>query len=319
MLSLLLAMTMAKPVYIATYFLGNGESGAYLAVSDDGYEFKPLAEPNVPLLKPTVGKDRLMRDPCLLRGPAGDWHMVWTTGWWDRSIGISHSKDLVNWDEPALLPVMEKEPSALNAWAPEIAYDERSKAYTIVWSSTVKGRFPETDRPDGDLSPDRVPLNHRYYATTTTDFRDYSPSRLVWDPGFNSIDATLIRDGARWVLFGKDETKAPKPAKHLFVAAGPRPTGPFVMLNERITGPYWAEGPTAVKDGSTYRVYFDRYMDGRWGAVESTDLINWQDVSERIKMPAGARHGTVLMVSPDVLKKLKAALANRLARLVEAG
>jgi hypothetical protein len=74
-----------------------------------------------------------------------------------------------------------------------------------------------------------------------------------------------------------------------------------------------------VKDGSTYRVYFDRYMDGRWGAVESTDLINWQDVSERIKMPAGARHGTVLMVSPDVLKKLKAALANRLARLVEAG
>lgn len=302
---------MAKPVYLASYFVGNGEAGAYLAVSEDGYVFRPIVEPNVPILKPTLGKDRLMRDPCLLRSPDGGWHMVWTTGWWDRIIGLSHSKDLVNWDEPVAVPVMEKEPQALNAWAPEIAYDERSKSYTLFWSSTVKGRFSETAHASGDLGPNGVPLNHRYYCTTTTDFRSYSPTALMWDPGFNSIDATLLRDRGRWVLFGKDETKAPKPAKFLFVAAGPRPTGPFAMLNERITGSYWAEGPTAIRDGSVYRVYFDRYTEGRWGAVESSDLATWTDVSDRVKMPPGARHGTVLQVGADVVKKLRSALAGR--------
>lgn len=309
MLTLLLAMTMAKPLYLATYFVGNGESGAYLAVSDDGYQFKPIVKPNVPILRPTLGKDRLMRDPCLVRGGDGDWHMVWTTGWWDRSVGISHSKDLVNWEPQESVPAMEREPNALNAWAPELAYDDKSKSYTLFWSSTVKGQFPETSRADGDKAPDGTPLNHRYYCTTTTDFRNYAPSRLMWDPGINSIDATLLHDGARWILFGKDETKAPKPAKSLFVAAGPRPTGPFVMLKAPITGAYWAEGPTAVKDGPIYRVYFDRYMDSRWGAVESRDLTNWDDVSDRIKMPPGARHGTIVLVPPDLVRRVREALS----------
>lgn len=311
MLVTALLLTMAKPVYLASYFVGNGEDGTYLAVSEDGYKFRPLLEPNVPILKPTIGKDKLMRDSCILRGPDGTWHMVWTTGWWDQSIGISHSKDLVHWDAPQELAVMKDVPGTLNAWAPEIAYDAKDKQFAIFWSSTVKGRFDETlPKKDGDTGPDNAPLNHRYYVTTTTDFVNYAPSRLLWDPGFNSIDATLVHDGVRWLLFGKDETKSPKPAKFLFAAAGPRPTGPFAIVADRITGQYWAEGPTAIKDKGVYRVYFDRYMDKKWGAVESKDLVDWTDVSAKVQMVEGARHGTVTLVDEGFVKKIREELAS---------
>jgi len=301
-------VVMAKTVFLATYFVGNGESGAYLAVSTDGYKFQPIVEPNVPILKPSLGKDKLMRDACISRGPDGTWHMVWTTGWWDQSIGISHSKDLVHWEDQKSIPVMAGVEGTLNAWAPEIAYDPRLEAYVIVWSSTVRGTYPETLRTDGDKSPNGVPLNHRYYATTTKDFEAYAPATPMWDPGFNCIDATLFHDGTRWLLFGKDETKAPKPAKYLFVAGGPRPLGGLVTLSERITGDYWAEGPTVVRDKDLYRVYFDRYTEGRWGAVESADLVHWNDVSDQIQMVAGARHGTVLAVPESVVTQVRKAL-----------
>jgi len=37
-------------------------------------------------------------------------------------------------------------------------------------------------------------LNHRIYGTTTRDFWTFSPTRLFYEPGFNVIDATIVRD-----------------------------------------------------------------------------------------------------------------------------
>src|ERR1044072_3240066 len=235
-----------KLVFLMTYLLGNGDGGVFLAYSDDGYRFKPLLAHNVPILKPAVGPDKLTRDACLTKGPDGQWHMVWTTGWWDRGIGIAHSRDLIHWSEQKFVPVMAHEPTAVNAGAAEIAYDASDKRFAIYWSSTVPGRYPRTDRPDGDLSRTGAPLNHRFYYTSTRDFETYEPTKLLWDPGFNCIDATLLRRRDSWLLFGKDETRAPIPAKHLFVARGTSLGEPFDMLAGRATGAYWAEGPTAV-------------------------------------------------------------------------
>jgi hypothetical protein len=50
-------------------------------------------------LRPTVSKDKLMRDPCILKGPDGYFHMVWTVSWNDLGIGYARSKDLVHWSE----------------------------------------------------------------------------------------------------------------------------------------------------------------------------------------------------------------------------
>jgi len=296
--------TRPERAYLLSYFVDNGEGGVFLATSDDGYKFRPLLDPNVPILKSMLGPDSLSRDPCIMYGPDHMWHMVWTSGWWKRTIGMAHSKDLVHWTQQ-YVPAMVDMSNALNAWAPEIVYDPVTQKYVIYWSSTVKGRFSSTARDDGDLGPDNEPLNHRFYFTTTTDFKQFSPSRLLWDPGFNCIDATMHRTREGWLVFGKNETRAPIPAKYLFSASATSPLGPFHMVNSRITGDYWAEGPTAIRAERKIRVYFDRYTEGRWGAVESTDFKTWTDVSDKISMVPGARHGTIVVVPKGFVDRVR--------------
>jgi hypothetical protein len=39
--------------------------------------------------------------------------------------------------------------------------------------------------------------------------------------------------------------------------------------------------------GNQWIVYFDKYRDKKYGAIISTDLINWTDISDKIVMPPG--------------------------------
>jgi len=138
------------------------------------------------------------------------------------------------------------------------------------------------------------------YYTLTTDFERLAPPKLLYEPGFNVIDATIVQDGKRYVMFLKDETRHP-PAKNLRVASADAPTGPYGPPSAPITGNYWAEGPSAIKLGEKWFVYFDRYTEHRYGLVTSTDLVHWDDESERARFPADHRHGSVLRVSREVL------------------
>src|SRR5262249_40768357 len=79
--------------YLFAYFKNNGEDGLHLAWSGDGLKWQALNN-DMPFIAPAVGSQKLMRDPHVLQGPDGVFHMVWTTGWEGRDIGIAHSKDL---------------------------------------------------------------------------------------------------------------------------------------------------------------------------------------------------------------------------------
>ncbi|WP_188811869.1 glycoside hydrolase family 43 protein [Hymenobacter cavernae] len=283
-------------VLLFAYFKGNGEDGLHLASSPDGYKWTPLHNDST-FLRPTVANDKLMRDPCIIRGVDGQFHMVWTVSWKDKGIGYASSKDLIHWSEQQFLPVMAKEEGTRNTWAPEITYDPASKQYMIYWASTITGRFPET-QTSADAS-----YNHRLYYVTTKDFKTYSETKLLYNPGFNSIDATIVPDGKRYVMFLKDETREPA-QKNLRVAIGNQLTGPYELAATPITGKYWAEGPTAVNLGAKWLVYFDKYTLHKYGAIQSTDLKNWTDVSDQVHFPAGARHGTVLRITKKELDKL---------------
>lgn len=312
--------SMNAPRYLATYFINNGTEGVFLAESVDGLNFTPLISPNRPILVPQVGAEKLTRDACLFRGPDQQWHMVWTAGWWSASIGIAHSPDLIHWSEQTLLPVMAAFPGALNAWAPEIAFDPASGLYIIFWSSTVPGRFPETEA-GGDAGPTPgSKLNHRIYRTTTRDFRTYSPTELMYDPGFNCIDATLLLlpgsasgvgsgHAPVWLMFLKDETRHP-PAKNIRMVRVADPLRITEGASEPITGEYWAEGPTAFCVGNSVRVLFDRYTDNRFGGVQSSDLTSWADISDQVTLPPGARHGSVQAVDQALIERVRALLAS---------
>src|SRR5690606_8794609 len=122
---------------------------------------------------------KLMRDPCIIRGGDGLFHMVWTVSWNDKGIGYANSKDLINWSEQQFLPVMQHEKLTRNTWAPEITYDPKSKIYMIYWASTIPGKFLET------ASKKESGYNHRMYYVTTKDFKKFSDTKLLYDPGFN--------------------------------------------------------------------------------------------------------------------------------------
>jgi beta-xylosidase len=284
----------ANDVFLFSYFMGNGEDGLHLARSEDGLNWTAVGGGRS-FLTPVVGENKLMRDPCLLLGPDGMFRMVWTTSWAGQTIGYASSADLRHWSDQVALSVMAKEPTTVNCWAPEVIYDSDRKDYLIYWASTIPGRFVDADEratPAGKLV-----RNHRIYCTTTTDFQTYTPTRLYYEPGFNAIDATVDADGGGgWLMFVKDETEQPQPAKSIHLVRMKTAEGPFSPPSPPIHGPYWAEGPTAIKIGGNWYVYFDRYREHRFGVVRSADLIHWDDLSDQLHLPAGIRHGTVLRV-----------------------
>ncbi len=303
------APALPETCYLFAYFYHDREGeGFRLAWSPDGYAFAPLNH-GQGFLQPTAGEHKLMRDPTLIRDESGVFHLVWTTGWDGKTIGYASSKDLLTWSEQKTLPVMAHEPDAQNCWAPEILWVPAEQHFLIHWSTTIVGRYPETAWTN--RRPER---NHRIYGTTTKDFATFSPTFLIYDAGYNVIDANYIpaADGTTdWLMFVKEESLTPVTQKNIRLVRGRSPTGPWDRESPPITGDYWAEGPSAIKVGDEVRVYFDKHMINAIGMVRSRDLVHWEDVSDRLIMPADARHGCILAVPRDVVERLLAADAKR--------
>lgn len=281
-----------------SFFRDNGQDGFYLATSLDGLVWTEL-HGNKPLLKPTVGENKLMRDPSILEGPDGTFHMVWTTSWQGVTIGYASSKDLLNWTPQREIRPFANPKGVLNCWAPELFYDTGSKEYWIIWASTVEGQFPET----AGLGSRNY--NHRLYAIRTRDFAGFTEAKLFYDPGFQVIDGAVFHDGRRYVLVAKNETEKPVAAKNLFLAFAEKLEGPWSKAGAPISGEQWAEGPAPIRIGEYWYIYFDRYRDHAWGAIRSRDLAHWDDVSARLKMPSGARHGTAFHAPRMVVDRLR--------------
>jgi len=282
-------------VYMFCYFNNNGKDGLHLAYSNDGYKWMAL-NGDSSILKPTVAKDKLMRDPCIIKGADNLFHMVWTVSWNDKGIGYASSKDLIHWSEQQFIPVMQQEDSARNCWAPEITYDKKNKQYMIYWATTIAGKY----KMDSIIESG---YNHRLYYVTTKDFKTFSKTKLLYDKGFNVIDATIVPGDKNYIMFLKDETRLP-PQKNIKMATSKKLTGGYSSASAPITGNYWAEGPTSLKMGNTWIVYFDKYRDHQYGAVESTDLKNWTDVSDKISLPKGIRHGSIFVISKEEFERL---------------
>ena len=284
----------AKDVYLFSYFTGKSETGLHLAYSLDGLTWTPLNDGKSYLL-PAVGKDKLMRDPSIVQAPDKTFHMVWTTGWHDNIIGYASSKDLIHWSEQKAIPVMTHEPTVRNSWAPELFYDEASKLYYIFWASTIDGRFSEA-------GPSEDGLDHRLYYVTTPDFKTFSETKLFFNPDFSVIDGAILKQGKEYLLFVKNENKTPV-EKNIRVTVSKDINNFPTAVSATITG-NWVEGPAPLQVGEYIYVYFDRYREGKYGAVRSKDGKTWEDVSGLVSLPKGTRHGTAFKVSETVLDNL---------------
>lgn len=297
-LFLLGSVAYAGEVYMFSYFVGNGEDGLHLAYSYDGLKWTALNE-NKSFLKPEVGKDKLMRDPSIFQDKKGVFHMVWTSGWWDRIIGYASSSDLIHWSKQDTIPAMMHEPTARNAWAPELFYDQKSKDFYIIWASTIPGKFKEIAESEREKG-----LNHRMFAVKTKDFKNYSKTFLFFNPDFSVIDASILKVGKENWMFVKNENPNP-PQKNIRLTKTKNIKKGFpIEVSAPITGSYWAEGPAPLQVGGYVYVYFDKYREHKYGAVRSKDGKNWEDVSDLVSFPKGVRHGTAFKVDEKFLKNI---------------
>ena len=107
-------------------------------------------------------------------------------------------------------------------------------------------------------------------------------------------------------MFIKDETRISNSEKKkmIYVACSDSLMSGYRRQRPVTSGEYNAEGPTAIKIDGKWIVYFDKYMDHKFGAVSSTDLVHWTDISDQLTMPKGIRHGTVFKISRKEFEKI---------------
>ena len=112
----------------------------------------------------------------------------------------------------------------------------------------------------------------------------------------------MVKRGERdYRLIVKDNRKPGY--SHLFAVAGTSPVGPWGDSTPAFT-PEWSEGPTCIRVGDDYLIYYDRYRSYTFGAVRTRDFQHFEDITSLISIPKGHKHGTAIKVDASVVERL---------------
>lgn len=285
----------------------------YFALSRDGRNWQALNNAE-PMLVSKVG-EKGVRDPYLLRAHDGktfyllatdlsiarnpDWGRAVRAG--SNAIIIWESTDLVNWSKPRRVPVAPLDAGC--TWAPEAIFDEDTGDYLVFWASTTR-------RDDFE--------KHRIWAARTKDFRKFSPPFIYIEKPQHVIDATIVRDGARYIRFIKDERSKAITMEESAKLAGPWRDVPGFSL-ARLVG---FEGPEcyplqgAAGEPPTWCLILDYYSKGEgYQPFITHDLASGQfEPAAGFAFPFRFRHGSVLPLSDSeyqALEKLAASAPTR--------
>lgn len=302
-----------REVYLFTSHREPALDGLHFLYSYDGYLWDSLPGS---WLKPKIGNDApyynndtkqmenpkyfpnpMMRDPSMVQGPDGTFHLVWTLGWsGSKGFGYASSQDLIHWSVQREIRVMA-DSLTNNVWAPELFYDDEKQEFLVIWSSSIRReRYTAADSLGKNNS-------HRMYYTSTKDFQTFATTKPFYDPGFNSIDGFILkRDKNDYVFIVKDNRKPGY--SNLFCVFGQSPEGAYGNPSATFA-PMYSEGACAVKVGNEWLIYFDVYREHRYGAVSTKDFRNFTPIDNKISIPQGHKHGTILKVPETTLLKMK--------------
>ena len=280
----------AKDIYVSTSFREPANEGLRFIYSFDGVRWDSITGV---FLRPDVGVQKVMRDPSIVKGPDGTFHLVWTSSWrGDRGFGYSSSKDLIHWTPQRFIST-GMDTTTVNTWAPELFYDDVKRQFMVIWASCVPGKFPDYQEDHRN--------NHRLYYMTTKDFKTFSKTQLFYDPDFSAIDATLVKRGSKdYVMVVKDNSR---PMRNIKVAFAQSPYGPWSAASEPFTESF-TEGPTTAKVGDWYYIYYDSYRHKIYGAHRTKDFKTFQNQTGSLNFPVGHKHGTVFMADESLVEGL---------------
>lgn len=306
-LSNLMASNLEKMVekdfagYLFVYFTGNDikEEAIHYAVSYNGYNYYSLNENKPVISSAEISSTGGVRDPHILRGQDGkSFYMVVTDmvsakGWdSNRAMVLLKSDDLINWEHTVIniQQRYEGHEDLKRVWAPQTIYDEEAGKYMIYWSM------------QHGSGPDII-----YYAYANDDFTDLigEPKPLFVPENKKScIDGDIIYKDGIYHMFYKTEGHG---------------NGIKVATTKSLTSGIWEEKPDykqqtkdAVEGSCTFKLIgqdkyilmYDVYMRGKYQFTESTDLENFKVVDQEISMDFHPRHGTVIPVTRDEMKRL---------------
>lgn len=287
--------------YLFAYFIGNapGEESIRFAVSEDGLNYHALNN-NRPVLDNTeICSTGGVRDPHILRGKDGCFYMVVTDlyvpemGWKNKAMVLLKSPDLVNWSS-SVFNIPEAFPGQFGdvwrVWAPQTIYDEQAGKYMVYFSMKQKN------------DPDII-----YYAYANHDFTalEGKPKQLLYNPDSNAcIDADIIKKDGKFYMFHKSESGAPG----IKLAISDKLTGGYEYPhfervdkeNDRVEG----SGIFKLNNSDEWILMYDVYGMGRYQFTKTTDFENFTIIDKDISMNFRPRHGTVMPITKNELKRL---------------
>jgi hypothetical protein len=292
--------------YLLAHFTGESANGEqiYLAHSTDGLHWTDLNRGG-PVLLSTVGT-RGVRDPAIVRSPAGDRYWIIATdlriasgtSWSDAanrgstSLVVWESTDLVNWSAPRLVNVAGGISGAGNAWAPEAIYNAATGDYVVYWA-TNSNRNGVT--------------KHRIYYARTSDFRTFTAAQLFIERGGSQgiIDTQIVEvptgvGGFRYYRASADG--------HITIEGSNSILGSWTNIGNLshmgisngatggnvVEGPMWAQ----FNGRSEWALWLDQFATGRgYMPITSTNLGSTQNFRTRSDYAMGTnrkRHGSIL-------------------------
>ena len=250
--------------YVYAYFEGGwpdgGHSGVYLAYSEDGYTFHDMNGGNAVLQTqdmPGFDTDEdQMRDPSVVYGPDGKFHMVWTTSAVEvnRNIGYAWSYDLKTWNDVQLIEMWDaaSTPNIEHTWAPEIEYNGNGE-YEIIFTANP---YNGLSGYDGYLY---------LWSTTTTDFVNFTTPVEAYNGGVNVIDGDKTYNPATGTYFMPMEDAVAGQPNDISVATSLTGEPGTWSRDDSLTIDIFSqptEGPSLIQIDGLWHLYFDYFGVG---------------------------------------------------------
>ncbi|MDE6429630.1 MAG: arabinosidase, partial [Duncaniella sp.] len=79
--------------------------------------------------------------------------------------------------------------------------------------------------------------------------------------------------------------------------------GPYSAASEPFTESF-TEGPSVVKIGDDYYIYYDTYQKAIYSAHKTKDFVNFTDVTDSVSVPKDHKHGTIFRAPRSVVNNL---------------
>ena len=256
--------------FLMSYFTGNLqiEQQIKFAVSTNGKDFKPLYGGNAVLQEKSTDTNNYngytytdgLRDPFIFDGHDGYYYCIATDleatayGFWGNQsqMVLWRSKDLINWSDAYYINVAQicnatRGTEFTNAnfqrtWAPEVFYENGQ--YMIYFAFA-----------GGDYQGTRM---HYMITDDLMDWTHYSAPQVLYDPGYDDIDADIIKENDTYYMFYKDETPG---RSTVCLATASAITGPYTYICQFDTSSATGgiEGCEVYTVGNNYYLVADRF------------------------------------------------------------